>query len=200
VQIYGTPGSTPQVTGFSATPIPFLRDIPFIGPALFGQSWFVWVAVLLAIAIWFLLSRTTIGLRIRASGEQPQVLEASGIAVLPVRYITIAVSGVLCGLGGAYLSLSMLNNFSENMTAGRGFIALAAVIFGGWKAPRVLGAALFFGFATAMIIRVPQDVLDPQLLHIVPYVVTIIALVMFGRGSTAPASVGVPYRPGAQHS
>lgn len=198
VQIYGTPGGTPQVQGFSATPIPVLRDIPFIGPALFGQSWFVWLAPLLAVAIWWFLSRTTVGLRIRASGEQPQVLEASGVSVLPVRYITVAVSGILCGLGGAYLSLSMLNSFSENMTAGRGFIALAAVIFGGWKAPRVLAAALFFGFASAMIIRVPQDLLDPQLLYTVPHAVTIIALVIFGRGSTAPASVGQPYRSGTQ--
>lgn len=199
VQIYGTSGGTPQVQGFSATPIPLLREIPFIGPALFGQSWFVWLAPLVAVAIWWFLSRTTLGLRLRASGEQPQVLEASGISVLPVRYITVAASGILCGLGGAYLSLSMLNSFSENMTAGRGFIALAAVIFGGWKALRVLGAAVFFGFASAMIIRVPQNVLDPQLLFIVPYAVTIIALVIFGRGSTAPASVGQLYRPGTQH-
>jgi len=83
------------------------------------------------------------------------------------------------------------------MTGGRGFIALAAVIFGGWRALRVLGAAIFFGLASALVIRVPQGVLDPQLLQMVPYALTVVALVVFGRGSTAPASVGLPYRSGA---
>jgi ABC-type uncharacterized transport system permease subunit len=197
VQIYGTSGGSPQVHGFTSSPIPILRAVPFIGPALFGQSWFVWLAPLSAIGIWWFLSRTSVGLRIRASGEEPHVLEASGVSVLPIRYLTVAASGILCGFGGAYLSLSVLTNFSENMTAGRGFIALAAVIFGGWKPIRVLGAALFFGFASAMIIRVPQNILDPQLLFMVPYALTIIALVIFGRGSTAPASVGLIYRPKA---
>lgn len=197
VQIYGTPGHTPQVHGFPATPIPLLQDIPIIGPALFGQSWFVWLAPLCAVAIWFFLSRTRAGLRVRASGEDPHVLEASGVSVLPLRYVAVAASGVLCGLGGAYLSLSTLSSFSENMTAGRGFIALAAVIFGGWRPLRVLGAATFFGFASALIIRVPQDIMAPQLLYSVPYALTILALVIFGRGSTSPASDGLPYRPGA---
>ena len=200
VQIYGTPGRSPQVHGFPSFPIPLLKNIPVIGQSLFGQSWFVWLAPLAAIGIWFFLARTRTGLRLRASGEDPHVLEASGVSVLPIRYWAVAASGVLCGLGGAYLSLSTLNSFSENMTAGRGFIALAAVIFGGWKPLRVLGAAIFFGFASAMIIRVPQDILDPQLLYIVPYALTIIALVVFGRGSAAPASDGLPYRPGSARS
>lgn len=200
VQIYGTSGGTPQVRGFPDSPIPLLRDIPIIGPGLFGQSSFVWLAPLTAVGIWWFLSRTTVGLRIRASGEQPHVLEASGVSVVPLRYAAVVASGLLCGVAGAYLSLSMLNSFSENMTGGRGFIALAAVIFGGWRALRVLGAAIFFGLASALVIRVPQGVLDPQLLQIVPYALTIVALVVFGRGSTAPASVGLPYRSGAGHT
>ncbi|MDP1719703.1 MAG: ABC transporter permease [Candidatus Nanopelagicaceae bacterium] len=198
VRIYGSPGTTPTVTGFSTTPIPVLQNIPLIGSGLFGQSWFVWMAVLCAVVIWFFLSRTSTGLRLRASGEDPHVLEASGVAVLPIRYCAVAASGMLCGLGGAYLSLSSLNSFSESMTAGRGFIALAAVIFGGWRPLRVLGAAIFFGFASALLIRVPQNVLDPQVLFTIPYVLTIIALVVFGRSSKSPASEGVPYRPGSE--
>lgn len=196
VQIYGRPGGSPQVKGFSSTPIPLLSKIPIIGPGLFGQSWFLWFAPLLAVALWWFLSRTRGGLRLRASGEQPHALAAAGVGVLPLRYAAVAASGVLCGLGGAYLSLSLLNSFSENMTAGRGFIALAAVIFGGWRPLHALGAALFFGLANALVIRLPQDVLDPQLLHLIPYVATIVALVVFGRHAPPPAAVGIPYRPG----
>lgn len=197
VQVYGTAGRSPQVAGFSATPVPGLESIPVLGPALFGQSWFVWAAPMVAVATWWFLARTTGGLRLRASGEAPAALEAAGVSVLPLRYAAVAMSGLLCGVGGAYLSLSLLTSFSDNMTAGRGFIALAAVIFGGWRPLRCLGAALFFGFASAMVIRVPQDVLDPQLLYVIPYVLTIVALIAFGRGARGPAAAGLPYRPGS---
>lgn len=197
VQLYGRPGSSPQVAGFSPTPVPLLSQVPVIGPALFGQAWFLWAAPLVALAAWWVLARTPFGLRVRASGEAPRVLEAAGVSVLPLRYVAVAASGVLCGVGGAYLSLSLLNSFSENMTAGRGFIALAAVIFGGWHPLRALGAAVFFGLANALVIRLPQDVIAPQFLHMIPYVATILALIVFARGNVAPAAVGRPYRPGS---
>jgi simple sugar transport system permease protein len=196
VEIYGTSGSSPQVEGFGPVQVPVLHRIPVIGPALFGQSWFVWAALAAGVAVWWFLGRTPVGLRVRASGEAPRALEAAGVSVLPLRYLTLAVAGVLCGFGGAYLSLSMLTAFTENMTAGRGFIAIAAVIFGGWHAFRVAGAALFFGLASALVIRLPQDVVPPQFLHMVPYVATILALVVFARGNPAPAALGRPYRPG----
>ncbi len=197
VQVYGRPGSSPQVAGFAPAQVPLLDRIPVVGPAVFGQSWFIWAAPLCAVAVWWLLTRTPLGLRIRASGEAPQVLEAAGVSVLPLRYLAVAASGLLCGVGGAFLSLSLLSSFSENMTAGRGFIALAAVIFGGWKPLRALAAALFFGFANALVIRLPQDVVAPQFLHMIPYVATILALIVFARGTAAPAAVGRHYRPGA---
>jgi simple sugar transport system permease protein len=197
VEIFGNPGSSPQVSGFGDSGLPVLRDIPVIGPALFGQSFFVWAAPLCAIAAWWFLGRTRSGLRLRASGEDPKVLEVAGVSVLPLRYAAVAASGVLCGAAGAYLSLSLLTSFSENMTAGRGFIALAAVIFGGWRPLRSAAAAVFFGFASALVIRLPQGFADPQLLFTIPYVATILALVLFARGARAPASVGRPYRPGA---
>lgn len=200
VEIYGTSGYSPEVNNFSNEAIPVLQSIPLIGPGLFGQSWFVWLAILSAILIWVFLSFTSLGLRLRASGEDPRVLEASGVAVLPIRYFAVAASGMFCGLGGAYLSLSALSSFSENMTSGRGFIALAAMIFGGWRPLRVLGTACFFGFASALLIRVPQNVLDPEWLFTTPYVITLVVLVVFRNSSKSPASVGLPYRPGAGSS
>jgi general nucleoside transport system permease protein len=197
VQVFGQPGSSPQVEGFSGAGIPGLRDIPVIGPSLFGQSWFIWATPLCVVAVWWFLARTRLGLRLRASGEDPKVLEVAGVSVLPLRYAAVAASGVFCGAAGAYLSLSMLTSFSENMTAGRGYIALAAVIFGGWRAFRSAAAAVFFGFASALVIRLPQGFADPQLLFTIPYVATILALVVFARGVRAPAAVGRPYRPGA---
>jgi general nucleoside transport system permease protein len=199
VQIFGNPGSSPQVNGFGNGGILGLRDIPVLGPSLFGQSWFIWATPLCVVAAWYFLGRMRLGLRLRASGEDPQVLEVAGVSVLPLRYAAVAASGVLCGAAGAYLSLGMLTSFSEGMTAGRGYIALAAVIFGGWRPLRSAAAAVFFGFASALVIRLPQGFADPQLLFTIPYVATILALVVFARGARAPAAVGRPYRPGAGH-
>lgn len=197
VEVFGHPGSSPQVTGFGDGGVPLLRDVPVLGPSLFGQAWLVWAAPLCALAVWWFLARTTWGLRLRASGEDPKALEVAGVSVLPLRYAAVTASGVLCGAAGAYLSLSLLTSFSENMTAGRGYIALAAVIFGGWRPLRSAAAAVFFGFASALVIRLPQGAIDPQLLFTIPYVATIVALVAFARGMRAPGAVGRPYRPGA---
>lgn len=195
LQLFGTPGSTPQVAGFGDAPIPLLSDIPILGEALFGQSWMVWAAPLSAVALWWALARTTLGLRLRASGEDPTALEAAGVSVLPLRYGAVIVSGVFCGVGGAFLSLSLLTSFLEGMTAGRGYIALAAVIFGAWRPLRAYGAAVLFGFFNALVIRLPQDIIDPQLLQTVPYVATILAMIVVARNAVAPKSSGLPYRP-----
>ncbi|MFG1710268.1 ABC transporter permease [Nonomuraea sp. M3C6] len=197
-QVFGSPGSSPQVTGFGSSPVPLLHDIPVLGPALFGQQWFVWAGPLCALVIGWFLVRTVAGLRLRASGEAPRVLEAAGVRVLPLRYAAVAASGALCGVAGAYLSLGLLSGFSANMTAGRGFMALAAVILGGWRPLRSMAAALFFGLAGALVIRLPQDAVDLQILDMIPYVATILVLVVFSRGVHGPAAVGRPYRPGAE--
>jgi len=194
LQTFGVPGSSPQVHGFGDSPVPGLASIPVVGPALFGQTWFVWAAPLCAVALWALLGRTRLGLRIRASGEDPKALEAAGVRVLPLRYAAVTASGALCGVGGAHLSLGLLTAFSENMTTGRGFIALAAVIMGGWRPLRAMSAALLFGFFEALVIRLPQELVAPQFLQMVPYVATIAVMVLFARGSLAPAGAGQDYR------
>ncbi len=193
VQIFGVPGSSPQVRGFGDTPIPVLRSVPVIGPALFGQAWFVWAAPLCAVILWVFFRRTRVGLRVRASGEDPHALEAAGVKVLPLRYAAVTASGALCGVGGAYLSLGLLTAFSENMTSGRGYIALAAVIFGGWRPLRAFAAALLFGFFQALVIQLPQNIIAPQFLQMLPYISTIVVMVLFARGSLGPAAAGVDY-------
>lgn len=199
-QIYGHPGSSPQVQGFNDVNVWLLHSIPVIGPILFSQSVFIWAALLATAAVWWFLWHTALGLRLRASGEAPTALESAGVNVLAIRYAAVSASGALCGVAGAYLSLSLLSAFSENMTAGRGFIALAAVIFSGWRPGRALLATLFFGFTDALVIRFPQDAVSPEFLYMIPYVATILALVIFGGRAIGPASVGRPYRPGRSHS
>lgn len=199
-QIYGHPGSSPQVQGFNDVNVWLLHSIPVIGPILFSQSFFIWAALLATAAVWWLLWHTALGLRLRASGEAPTALESAGVNVIAIRYAAVTASGALCGVAGAYLSLSLLNAFSENMTAGRGFIALAAVIFSGWRPGRALLATLFFGFTDALVIRFPQDAVSPEFLYMIPYVATILALVIFGGRAIGPASVGRPYRPGRSQS
>ncbi len=199
-QIYGHPGSSPQVQGFNDINVWLLHSVPIVGPILFSQSAFIWAALLATPGIWWLLWHTALGLRLRASGEAPGALESAGVNVIVIRYAAVTASGALCGVAGAYLSLSLLSAFSENMTAGRGFIALAAVIFSGWRAGRALLATLFFGFTDAIVIRFPQDAVSPEFLYMIPYVATIVALVIFGGRAVGPASVGKPYQPGRSRS
>ena len=194
VEIFGTGGTSPRVEGFEELPIPLLSDIPVVGPALFSQSLLVYLMYLLVPVTFFVLFRTPFGLRLRATGEVPEAVDTAGVSVARMRYYGVALSGILAGLGGVYLSMGLLSAFTENMTNGRGFIALAALIFGRWNPIGAAGAALLFGFAQAVTIQAPQDLIPQEFLQMLPYILTIVVLAGFGGRAIAPAAIGKPYR------
>jgi ABC-type uncharacterized transport system permease subunit len=175
-----------------------LSSIPFIGPVLFQQNVIFYLAVLILIGIQLLLFRTNIGLRIRAVGEHPQAADTAGVNVRAVRYACVIASGVLSGLAGAFLSLGIAGIFNSNMTAGAGFIALAAVVFGKYIPMGAAGACLIFGLGEALSGRLQDSGIDPNLLSTLPYILTLVALVGLVGRTVAPAADGVPYEPGTE--
>ncbi|MGM9986493.1 MAG: ABC transporter permease [Bacillaceae bacterium] len=180
--------------------VPFLSDIPIIGDLFFKNAyqttWFV--LAILAFST-FLIYKTRFGLRLRACGEYPQAADAAGINVYFMRYMGVMISGALAGLGGAIILVTYAGEFTGNV-AGLGFLALAALIFGQWKPLGILGATLFFGFATTLanVSQVIPElaVVPPIFLKTFPYIVTLIALVIFSKSSQAPKSAGVAYEKG----
>jgi ABC-type uncharacterized transport system permease subunit len=194
VQIFGSGGTSPRVPGFKEVPIPLLSDIPLIGPALFNQSLLVYLMYLLIPITWFVVFRTPFGLRLRATGEAPEAVDTAGVSVARMRCYGVALSGILAACGGVYLSMGILSAFTEGMTGGRGFIALAALIFGRWNPIGAAGAALLFGFATAVTFQAPQEVIPLEFIQMLPYILTIVALAAFGGRAIAPAAIGKPYR------
>ena len=194
VLVFGSGGTSPRVEGFEPVPIPVLSGIPVVGQALFSQSLLVYLMYLLVPVTFFLVFRTPFGLRLRATGEVPEAVDTAGVSVARMRYYGVALSGLLAALGGVYLSMGILSAFTENMTNGRGFIALAALIFGRWNPIGAAGAALLFGFALAVTFRVPQEVVPQEFIQMIPYVLTIVALAGFGGRAIAPAAIGKPYR------
>ena len=192
--VFGHAGNSPAVAFLPETPA--LRAIPLIGKTLASLSPFVYIALAAVLAAHYLLYRTPLGLRITAVGENPRAAETAGINVWGIRYFCVILSGVLGGLGGAYLSLGQMNLFQEGMSAGRGFIALAAVIMGKWTPLGALGAAFFFGFFDALQLQlqaVPGSTLPPELLLTVPYVVTLLVLAGVVGRAVGPAANGQPY-------
>jgi general nucleoside transport system permease protein len=194
VQIFGSGGTSPRVPGFKEVAIPLLSDIPLIGPGLFNQSLLVYLMYLLIPITWFVVFRTPFGLRLRATGEVPEAVDTAGVSVSRMRYYGVALSGLLAACGGVYLSMGILSAFTEGMTNGRGFIALAALIFGRWNPIGAAGAALLFGFALAVTYQVPQEVIPLEFIQMLPYILTIVALAAFGGRAIAPAAIGKPYR------
>ena len=187
-------------SGILRQDIPGLADLPGIGPLLFTQTyWTTWVVLALLAISWFLLYKTSFGLRLRACGEHPSSAASAGINVYRMRYLGVMISGAFAGLGGGIILVTYSGEFNGTV-AGLGFLALAALIFGQWKPLGVLGATLFFGFATtvANVSQViPQlAVIPPLLLKSFPYIVTLIALVLFSKTSQAPKAAGQPYYPG----
>ena len=194
VLIFGSGGTSPRIGGFSEVPVPLLSQIPIIGPAFFNQSPLVYLMFLLIPLTFFVVYRTPFGLRLRATGEAPEAVDTAGVSVTRMRYYGVALSGLLAALGGAYFSMDQLSAFTERMTAGAGFIALAALISGRWNPIGAAVAALVFGFAQAVTFRIAQDAIPLELLQSFPYVLTIVALAAFGGRAIAPAAVGKPYR------
>lgn len=175
-----------------------LANIPFIGPVFFQQNVIFYVAVLILIGMQFLLFRTNIGLRIRAVGEHPQAADTAGVNVRLLRYLCVISSGLLSGLAGAFLSIGIAGIFNSNMTAGTGFIALAAMIFGKYTPWGTAGACLVFGLGQALSSRLQDTGISPNLLSTLPYILTLIALVGLVGRTVAPAADGIPYEPGAE--
>jgi simple sugar transport system permease protein len=194
VLIFGSGGTSPRVSGFKEVAIPLLSEIPLIGPALFSQSLLVYLMYLLIPITWFVVFRTPFGLRLRATGEVPEAVDTAGVSVSRMRYYGVALSGLLAACGGVYLSMGILSAFTEGMTNGRGFIALAALIFGRWNPIGAAGAALLFGFGLAVTFQVPQEVIPLEFIQMLPYILTIVVLVGFGGRAIAPAAIGKPYR------
>jgi len=194
VLFFGSGGTSPRIDPFSSIEIPLLSDIPVIGAA-FNQSILVYLLYALVPLSWWVLYRSRFGLRLRAVGEVPEAVDTAGVSVFRLRYIGVSLSGVLAGLGGAFLSMSLLSAFTEGMTNGRGFIALAALIFGRWNPIGAFGAALLFGFAQAVVFRGGIGVtIDREFIEMFPYLLVIVALVGFGGRAVPPAASGQPYR------
>lgn len=193
--IFGISSTPPTVEPLPVLAIPLLADIPFLGPALFQHNILVYLAIVLVPLAYWILFGTAGGLDLRAVGENPKAAETMGVNVVSTRYLGLVVCGGLAGLAGAFLSLALLGRFVDNITAGRGFIALAIVIFGGWNPYRVLAAALLFGFADALQLRLQAvgTQLPYQFLLMFPYVLTIAVLAFTSRKIIAPTALGVPY-------
>jgi simple sugar transport system permease protein len=175
--------------------IPGLADIPVVGPVLFDTNLLVWLALILVFAIHFGLTRTRWGLRTRAVGEHPTAADTVGIRVRGLRYVNVLVGGLIAGAGGAYFTLVSTGSFNKNMTAGAGFIALAALIFGRWTPFGALGAALFFGFTQKLAthLSVAGSSVPSQFLNMLPYLATIVAVAGLVGRVRAPAADGQPY-------
>src|SRR5579871_4363815 len=175
-----------------------LANIPFLGPVLFQQNLVFYLALIILVGIQLLLFRTNIGLRIRAVGEHPQAADTAGINVRLIRYCCVIASGLLSGLAGAFLSLGIAGIFNPNMTAGAGFIALAAMIFGKYTPSGTGIACLIFGLGEALSPRMQQSGVSPYLLSTIPYILTLVALVGLVGRTTPPAADGIPYEPGSE--
>jgi general nucleoside transport system permease protein len=195
---FGVPASDPRSPIFGTVPIPLLSQIPVLGGILFNQHAWVYLSWLLVPASYLVLYRTAWGLKVTAAGENPIAAEAAGISVRRTRFLAVLVGGALAGLGGMTLSLSQLGFFKEAMVSGRGFIAIAIVMFGRWNPLGVVGAALLFGIADALQLRLQtsglEDIVPPQFLVSLPYLLTV--LVMLGRAGrkAMPSALSVPFR------
>src|SRR5579859_3204178 len=175
-----------------------LANIPFLGPVFFQQNVVFYLAVLVLIGMQFLLFHTNVGLRIRAVGEHPHAADTAGVNVFLVRYLCVIASGLLSGLAGAFFSQGISGVFNPNMTAGAGFIALAAMIFGKYIPWGAAAACLIFGLGEALSPRLQDSGISANLLSTLPYLLTLVALVGLVGRTTAPAADGIPYEPGTE--
>jgi len=196
-KLFGRQG---QTDGVAALPYPAeaMAKVPVIGPFLAELNWFVFMAIILVFVVHYVLYYTPLGLRIRAVGEHPKAADTLGINVYKIRYLCVIMSGVFAGLGGATLSIGVMNLFREGMVSGRGFIALAAMIFGNWKPFGAAAASFLFAFAQAFEILAQKFgwALPTEAYLAFPYILTMLALAGFVGKTTPPAADGVPYNKG----
>ena len=209
IAFFAQGGQTPYLSGdqrFSPIHLPFAeaaKNIPLIGniyaEIVSGHNILVWVALLAVIMTSLVMMRTRFGLRLRAVGEKPEAVDTAGVSVILLRYQAVIIAGVLCGIAGAYLSIAHGAGFVKEMTAGKGYIALAAMIFGNWRPLQALYACLMFGFLDALAARLEGlelpivGELSTDLILALPYVLTVVFLAGFIGRATPPAAIGVPY-------
>jgi simple sugar transport system permease protein len=193
-----TLGSVETISGFQPVKIPLLGDLPLVGEVFFNHSVLVYGAFLLVPLAAWVLNRTTLGLRIRAVGQNPEAADSLGVSVAGIRYFTVSLGGVLAGVAGASLSIALINLFQENMTNGQGFIAVALVYFGSWSPLGVLAGALLFSFVNALQlwIQVKGINLPSDVAVMMPYVLTIAALTFAVRRARQPAALTKPFARG----
>lgn len=184
-----------RVSGFPRIHIPLLASIPVVGEIFFQQNFLVYMAFALVPLAWFVLNKTTFGLKIRAVGENPEAADAMGISVARVRYTTVIIGGMLASLAGASLSIGLLNVFQQNMTAGQGFIAVALVYFGSWRPVGVMAGALLFSTVNALQLWVRTKGIDipAEYASMAPYLLTILALVFASQRVDQPTALSKPF-------
>lgn len=199
---HGAGQTTTLSVVFNKWNIPVLGDIPFLGHAIFSAYPTSYLAFIMVAITWFVLFKTSFGLRLRAVGEHPRAADTAGINVYRMRYTAVIISGALAAMGGATIALTTTSNFSHNTISGQGFIALAALIFGKWHPAGAMGAALFFGVAQAFksLVQVLglTAFIPIEFIFMLPYVLTILVLAGFVGRSNAPAASGKPYETGSR--
>ncbi len=193
-----TLGTVETVSGFRPVEIPFLSDIPILGEVLFSQSILVYGAYLIVPLAWFILNKTTLGLKVRAVGENPAAADSLGVSVNATRYITVTLGGVLAGVAGASLSIALLNVFQQNLTNGIGFIAVALVYFGGWRPFGILFGALLFSMVNAfqVWVQVLGIPIPSELAVMLPYILTIVVLIFAAGRVRQPSALTKIYERG----
>ena len=193
--IFGIRSLPAQIDSFKQLNIPLLSDLPVIGPIFFQNNILVYIAFLLVPLTWFVLEKTTFGLKIKAVGEHPRAADSKGISVYRIRYSAVLIGGAYAGMGGAFMTIAYLNSFTESVIGGRGFIAVAVVIFARFMPGRAMWGALLFGLASALQLRLQAlgVAIPSQLLLMLPYVATIIALIFASKKVEFPSAYTLPY-------
>lgn len=193
----------PTIPDIPNVKIPLLGSIPGVGPVLFDQNALIYISVVIAVGIWLLLTRTHFGLSVRAVGESPDAADAAAVKISRIRWLALLICGGMAGLGGTVLVIGNVNLFEPNVTAGRGWVAIALVIFGRWNPLLVFGGTFLFGFTDALQVQVratsggTTTAVPYELFQALPYLVTLavlIAATVMARRSAQPAALGIPFR------
>lgn len=188
--IWGQEGISDQVTQLSNITIPLLRKIPVIGKIFTNQSPILYITFVIVFFCWYVIKYTRTGLRLRSISTHPVAARSVGVNVERYRYVSLLVAGALAGLGGGFLSIVQNNVFVNNMTAGRGFLGVAANIFGGWTPMGSVGASFIFAAAQSVRYNILEANIPDQFVQMLPYAITIIALILFGKRAKAPKALG----------
>lgn len=193
--IFGIRTLPAKITSFQAIDIPVLSDIPYLGTVFFQHNILLYFAFLLVPITWFILEKTTFGLKIKAVGEHPRAADSKGISVSAIRYAAIIIGGAYAGAGGVFMTIAYLNMFTESVIGGFGYIAVSVVIFARFQPVKAMWGALLFGFASALQVRLQSlgSGIPSQLLLMLPYMMTIVALIFASKKADFPSAYTIPY-------